>query len=114
MNTVIATWLHAKENKDVNKTYTNAGYLGKEDGTRHKVCLFLNLLLQIFSPIFKNVLVFFVIFLKDKNKIKNNRKYACWLCKHYLIFIQLRFWDLAQRWLDYKIIWRHYFFPAVW
>lgn len=66
MNTVIATWLHAKENKDVNKTHTNTEFLDKEDGTRHKVCLFFNLLLQIFSPIFKSVLVFFVIFLKIK------------------------------------------------
>lgn len=69
MNTVIATWLHAEENKDRRKTHASTEYLGK-DGTRSKVCLFFKLLLQIFSPILFNVLVFFAIFLKIKIRLE--------------------------------------------
>lgn len=50
--------------------------------TRDEVCSFYNLLLQNFSPILFNVLVFFVKFFEGKNKIGKNRKCVCWLCKH--------------------------------
>ena len=64
--------------------------------------LFFHLLLQNFSPVLSNVLVFFVNFLKIKIRLETTENMLAGSANIILIFFQLRFGDVFKDKLDYK------------